>query len=262
MFRPPYHVELKDVPFPLTEAELAKQIARYDKESGDWAKRREDLIPDQWYTDKSSYSYAAYGFVANLWIKHFNFNPEFLKWLDRNMMAPALVGTIFVSPPGYSLRPHIDYVDYNINYYWRLNFPVNLDKNADKSMAFWDPRDCNMERRNKIRHPKMPYTEINLIEFDDETRPKVKKHFDTQMGKCSLICVGGPDCAHSMIYDGEKESYTISIDFRDKRTGSRIHDWKAIEKRMGHLFVKDDKPSPISAWVKEDGEFGWSRDIT
>ena len=34
MFRPPYHVELKDVPFPLTDAELANQIARYDKENG------------------------------------------------------------------------------------------------------------------------------------------------------------------------------------------------------------------------------------
>ena len=30
MFRPPYHVELKDVPFPLTDMELANQIARYD----------------------------------------------------------------------------------------------------------------------------------------------------------------------------------------------------------------------------------------
>ena len=62
-----------------------------------------------------------------------------------------------------------------------------------------------------------------------------------------------------MIYDGEKETYTISIDFRDKRTGSRIHEWTAIEKRMGHHFIKEDNPSPISAEVKPDGEFTWSR---
>jgi hypothetical protein len=258
MFRPPYHVELKDVPFPLSDVELAKQLARYDQENGDWAKR--ENIPDVWYTDKSSTSFGAYGFVANLWIKNYDFAPEFLKWLDKNMMAPALVGTIFVSPPGYSLRPHIDYAEYSAEYFWRINFPVNLQDNSDKSMAFWDPRDCNMERRNYINHPKMPHTDaMSLIEFDDETRPKVKKHFDTQLGKASIICVAGPDCAHSMIYDGEKETYTISIDFRDKRTGARIHDWNAIEKRMGHHFVKEDRPSPISAEVKDDGEFTWSR---
>ena len=27
-------------------------------------------------------------------------------------------------------------------------------------------------------------------------------------------------------------------------------------------FIKTDNPSPIKAWVKEDGEFGWSRDVT
>ena len=62
MFRPPYHVELKDVPFPLSDVELAKQLARYDQENGDWAKR--ENIPDVWYTDKSSTSFGAYGFVA------------------------------------------------------------------------------------------------------------------------------------------------------------------------------------------------------
>ena len=261
MFRPPYHVELKDVPFPLTDMELANQIARYDKENGDWAKRK--VIPEIWHTDKSSYSYGAYGFVANLWIHNRDCSPAILEWIDRNMMSPALVGTIFVSPPGYSLRPHIDYADYNINYYWRLNFPVGLEENEDKCMSFWDPSACMMERRDRVNHPKMPHTDsMSLIEFDDATRPKVKKHFDTQMGKCSLVCVSGPDCAHSMIYDGEEETYTISIDFRDKRTGARIHDWKAIEKRMGHHFVKEDRPSPIKAWVKDDGEFGWSRDVS
>lgn len=261
MFRPPYHVALKDVPFPLSDEELANQIARYDKKNGDWAKRKN--VPDIWHTDKTAYAYGAYGFVANLWIKNTLYTPEFKQWLDRNMMAPALVGTIFVSPPGYSLRPHIDYADYNIEYYWRINFPVQLKDNQDKSMAFWDPSECNMERRNYINHPKMPHTDaMSLIEFDDETRPKVKKHFDTQLGDASLICVAGPDCAHSMIYDGEEETYTISIDFVDKRTGGRIHDWKDIEKRMGKHFIKTDNPSPIKAWVKEDGEFGWSRDVT
>ena len=261
MFRPPYHVELKDVPFPLTDMELAKQIARYDKENGDWAKRKN--VPEIWHTDKSAHAYGAYGFVANLWIKSDLYAPEFLEWLDRNMMKPSLVGTIFVSPPGYSLRPHIDYADYNIEYYWRLNFPVNLKDNTDKSMAFWDPSDCMMQRRNKINHPKMPHTDaMSLIEFDDDTRPKVKKHFDTQLGECSLICVAGPDCAHSMIYDGDKESYTISISVVDKLTNAKFKDWKAIEKRLGQYFVREDKPSPIKAWVKEDGEFGWSRDVS
>ena len=51
MFRPPYHVALKDVPFPLTDAELAKQIARYNQEDGDWAKRKN--IPESSYTDKT-----------------------------------------------------------------------------------------------------------------------------------------------------------------------------------------------------------------
>ena len=54
-------------------------------------------------------------------------------------------------------------------------------------MAFWDPRDCNMLRRDRVNHPKMPHTDaMSLIEFDDETRPKVKKHFDTQLGDCSI----------------------------------------------------------------------------
>ena len=263
MFRPPYHVELKDVPFPLSKKELDIQIARYDREHGDWAQRKEELTPEVWHTDKSANAYGAYGFVANLWISHEKFTPEFQLWLDKHLMKPTLVGTIFVSPPGYSLRPHIDHADYGHEYFWRFNFPVNLEDNEDKSMAFWDPRDCVMERRNHINHPKMPHTNsMSLIEFNDETRPKVKKHFDTQLGACSIICVGGPDCAHSMIYDGEKESYTISISVVDKLTNAKFKDWKAIEKRLGQYFVKEDRPSPIKAWVKEDGEFGWSRDVS
>ena len=62
MFRPPYHVELRDVPFPLSKKELEVQIARYDREHGDWAKRKPETIPDIWHTDKTS---AAYGDIIS-----------------------------------------------------------------------------------------------------------------------------------------------------------------------------------------------------
>ena len=103
---------------------------------------------------------------------------------------------------------------------------------------------------------------IQLIEEIARIFQKVKKHFDTQLGACSIVCVAGPDCAHSMIYDGEKESYTISVAIVDKLTNHNFEKWEAIEKRLGQYFVKEDRPSPIKAWVKEDGEFGWSRDVS